>query len=152
VGYEGLKDDMTTASSELRFTCLARGITKDETIFFPLAMTVAEDGSAVYSACVLGMEDRIIATGRTVDDATHEALELFKSIVDTALDQNLPLSKVLGPMQFQRLDVPITKAGGVFRALTELIGRALDATGHDDDGQWEQVQVPAGMMPQHSHA
>jgi hypothetical protein len=103
---------------EIRFAFMARGI-DGGTIFFPLIVAVSEEESATFGATIKGMENRVIAMGTSEESASMQALEMFKGIVDAAIEKQLPLGPILGDAQFTRSSLPLAKAKDVFRRLRE---------------------------------
>jgi len=67
--------------------------------------------------------------GTTPRDAEHQAVELFKGIVEAAIEDKQPLSAVLpGAVPFKTLPLPISEASKVFEEIEKIIdGNAVEA-------------------------
>lgn len=125
---------------------LVRGIDKAQSFLFPVQVTVEEDEPNLYGAAVQGMEEHMAAMGRTASEAERNALDLFKAVVDDALDRKASLAVVLGKdFGYHIANFPVTQAATFFSAIHDL------ETLHDSD-EWQGVPVAliAFQKPEHS--
>ena len=133
---------MPVTDRDLRFTLLARVLSEQETIFFPLIVTVEEDQTALFSATVAGLETKIFASGASEDEAADEAVDLFRDIVDTAIEQDLPLTRVLGKVTFKKVQIAPDGAYNLFQTLQGIVDSAVKKTEH-----WNQINATENFIP-----
>ena len=109
-----------------------------DSILFPIIVETAEDEAALFGASISGLDDRLAAMGRTVEEAERNAVEMFKDIVDLAIEKNTPLGHELGQgVPFTRLNYSFENAQAFFDEL-----KATLRFGSEDE-EWRLVPTTA---------
>jgi hypothetical protein len=103
------------ADKDLRVWFLMRGLPNDQSYVFTNVVAVERSGAGRYTATIAGMDGRILANGRTEDEAADEALDLFKSMIDHCIDAKRPLENVVGT-PVEPKNIPLAKFNELYKA------------------------------------
>jgi hypothetical protein len=121
-----------------KFWFLLRRLGESETLFFPIVVRVEEDEPALFGAEVLGLEGRLIAMGRSGEEAESDAITLFQAIVDDAIEKHEPLGRELGNgVAFSRVNLPLEQAG---KALAQIVKTLSTLTPNEE---WSSAPMHA---------
>lgn len=140
-----MKSDVNAlvSAQKIRFWVLVRGIGPTESLVFQLLVTVEKAEASLYSATISGMAGRLSAFGDSEDEAAEHAIAVFELVVDTVIQDKLPLRLVVGPMvAFHRTQISIEQAREVFKDFADIIVTSL--AGSDD---WLIMPITGAFIP-----
>ena len=136
---------MTEDNGLVKFWMLARKKNEQSTIvFFTLVKTERDLDSAEdhHAATIAGLEDRLVATGRTADEAEDAAIDLFRDLIDDAIENSsaparTAISECLnGGVPFVEADKPLSKAEELFEEFGRLLDEKIRGLERDDSEEW----------------
>ena len=113
---------------------LLRRLDDEKSLFFVPHVRVDEDRPAQFSASVVGLENRMLAAGCSIDEAEGNAIDMFQVLVDHAIESNAPLGFELGDVAFSVVPVTFKQAGQFFAAFDKFLS-AANAAGEE----WRSV-------------
>lgn len=126
--------------SARRIWFLLRKLDEQDSLFFPIVVDVEEHEPVLFGASIPGLDGRLAAMGRTAEEAEHNAVAMFRDIVDLAFDKRIPLSKELGEgVPFRRVNVTFAKADEFFASFLE----ALTSIHETDEQEWRSIPTTA---------
>jgi hypothetical protein len=132
----------TTTEQRIQVWMLMRGLGPDASLFFPsVIVTVEEDEAALFSASVVGFENRMVAMGYSEHEAAKNAISLFRGIVDNTLEKHRPLSEAIGSVYFSRIPYPVTEAKEIFQ-----IWEKLGMEGESVSDDWRALPTNPEFM------
>ncbi|MBI1799427.1 MAG: hypothetical protein HYR73_07035 [Candidatus Eisenbacteria bacterium] len=135
----------------LALCLLARQHGEKSTILFVTQVQTERDmdfAGESHVATIIGLEDRLVATGQTLDQARDNALELFRDLIDEAIE----VSEEVGTKSIQKTlegsQIPFVVAkksfsqvDELFDAWTKLLNERLSElhSGDDESEKWKAV-------------
>lgn len=132
------------AEGDIRVWYLMRGTSPTESVFFIPMVMVEEDDPGLFGATLRGLENRVVAMGATADEAEHQAIELFKGMIDHAITTNAPLEPLIGSGVFMnRVPIPLQNARTFFDMFDKLAKGSTDRLiePSTDDDAWRFAPV-----------
>ena len=127
----------TMTEQETRAWWLLRRSPMDpkRSFLFHVDVVIEEDEPGLFGAHVVGMEDRMVAMGQSLEEATENACMLFMDTVDDAVESSVSFSFAIGNSDYAHLNIPISEAASVFEAL-----RAIE---HEEEEElWLRIPPP----------
>jgi hypothetical protein len=133
------------ADKETTVSWMMRGINEHSSLLFAVPIIVEEDEPELFGAAVIGMHDRMGASGRTAHEAFENAKLLFMATVDDALARGSSSEFATGVSAIT-VKVPISKAQGFFDLLESELAK------HEDRqvGGWLSLPSVASATEHHT--
>lgn len=112
-----------------------RGLDPQRSVLFFVLVLIEEDEPGLYGAIIPGLENRLSAIGTSAREAESHAMELFRDLVDAAVEDGTPLSNVLPTtVPFKSIDEGIDQADAVFEHIEQFIEDSASIVA----GEWRE--------------
>ncbi|MEK6373406.1 MAG: hypothetical protein AABO58_12000 [Acidobacteriota bacterium] len=105
---------------------MLRKYDEKSSLFFVPHVHIQEDAPALFTASVVGLENRMAAAGNSVDEAESNAIEMFQVLIDYSIENKTPLSSQLGAeVPFTVVPVTLEKGSEFFAAFFAALVNAV---------------------------